>query len=288
MKVVVNGQWVSGADAVVSVFDRGFLYGDGLFETLRVYRGRPFRWASHLDRLRRGAELLGIPLPAEAALLRRWADQLVEAHNRPDAVLRITLSRGVGSRGYSPRGAGPPSLVLSLHALPPELDPGPPPARRLLVSSYRLPADSRLAALKGASRLLHVLALAEAEAQGADDALLLNADGEVAEAGSSNMFWVEGDVVCTPPLASGALDGVTRRLVLELSAACGLAARERPVTPDQLRPAQAIFLTQSVYEIVPVLSLDHRPVSQSPVVDVIRAAYRETVRRETAAELPPA
>jgi aminodeoxychorismate lyase len=280
MKVVLNGQLVPEKEAVVSAFDRGFLYGDGLFETLRLYRGRPFRWVQHLERLQRGASLLNLPLPFEPTALRRLVDDLVIENRMPNAVLRIAVSRGVGPRGYSPKGAGPPTLVMSLHPAP-ILDPANPPRWRLMRSSFSVPAGNQLAAAKHTSRLVHVLARAEAEAKGFDEALLLNSAGEVAEAASSNLFWIERGSLCTPPLSSGALDGVTRAVIFELSAAQGLPTQERPITPEELRAAEAVFLTQSVWEIVSVHSIDNHPVGQVAVVDQIRAAYRELVPRET-------
>jgi aminodeoxychorismate lyase len=282
MKVVLNGRLVPETEAVVSAFDRGFLYGDGLFETLRLYRGRPFRWAQHLDRLKHGATVLNLPLPFDPTALRRLIDDLVSENRMPDAVLRIAVSRGVGPCGYSPKGAGPPTLVMSLHPAP-VLNPANPPRWRLMRSSFSVPAGNQLAAAKHASRLVHVLARAEAEAKGFDEALLLNSAGEVAEAASSNLFWIERGIVCTPPLSSGALDGVTRAVICELSAAQGLPTQQRSITPEELRAAEAVFLTQSVWEIVSVHSIDNHPVGPVAVVDRIRAAYRELVRRETAA-----
>jgi branched-chain amino acid aminotransferase len=280
MKVAVNGQLVPENQAVVSVFDRGFLYGDGLFETLRLYGGKPFRWARHMERFQRGAAVLGLPLPLGPEEMLCLAEDLVRENRMPDAVLRVSLSRGVGPRGYSPRGAGPPTLVLSLHPAPAG-DPAQPPRGRLGLSSFHLPAGDKFAAIKGSSKLLHVLARAEAEALGFDEALLLNTDGEVAEAASSNVFWIERDTICTPPLESGALDGVTRGVVLELCDACGLPTQERSITLEDLHPVEAIFLTQSVLEIVSVTRLNDRTVWQSALVEVIREAYRNAVRRET-------
>jgi aminodeoxychorismate lyase len=281
MKVVLNGNIVPEAEAVVSVFDRGFLYGDGLFETLRLYQGQPFRWAQHLDRLQQGAAVLSLPLPFDGATLRRFADDLLNENHMPDAILRIAVSRGLGPRGYSPKGAGPPTWAMSLHPAP-ILDPANPPCWRLMRSSYTVPAGERLASAKHASRLVHVLASAEATAKGFDDALLLNTAGVVVEATGSNVFWIERGAVRTPPLSSGALAGVTRGIVLELCATLAMPAQEEPASLEQLQQSDGLFLTQTAREIVSVRSLDDAPVKPSPVVEQIRAAYREEVRRETA------
>ena len=281
MMVILNGQLLPEREAVVSVFDRGFLYGDGLFETLRLYQGRPFRWAQHLERLQRGAAILNLSLPFDSARLRGFVDDLVSTNQMPEAVLRIAVSRGVGPRGYSPQDAGPPTWVMSLHPAP-VLDPANPPCWRLMRSSFAVPAGERLARAKHASRLVHVLARAEAEAKGFDDALLLTPVGEVVETTGANLFWIEHGTVCTPPLSSGALAGVTRGVVLELCATHGIRCAERSISVEALVRTDTVFLTQTVWETVSVQSIDGVRFSPSPTVDRIRAAYRELIRAETA------
>src|SRR5438034_4703745 len=133
MLVFLNGQFVPEEKAVVSVFDRSFLYGDGLFETLRVYGGKPFCWPQHLDRLQRGAEFLNLRLPLAPEALRGFAAQLIEENHLPESLLRITLSRGVGPRGYSPKGADQPVLIMSLHPAP-VVDMMNPPQWRLRIA----------------------------------------------------------------------------------------------------------------------------------------------------------
>ena len=181
MIVFLNGQFVPEEQAQVSVFDRGFLYGDGLFETLRVYAGRPFRWAQHLDRLKRGADFLNLRLPIPPEELKKAAGQLIQQNQMPECILRLTVSRGVGPRGYSPRGAEQPVVVMSVHPAP-VIDPQHPLAWHLATSSIRVPAGAALANFKTCDKLVSVLARAEAEAQHCEEALLLNTKGEVAEA----------------------------------------------------------------------------------------------------------
>jgi branched-chain amino acid aminotransferase len=272
MIVFLNGQFVPEDRAVVSVFDRGFLYGDGLFETLRVLNGQPFRWRQHLERLQRGAGFLGVLLPFSAAELRDFVQQLILRNQMPDALLRLTLSRGVGPRGYSPKGADRPSLVMSLHPAP-ALDPQNPPRWRLMTSAFRLPANEPLAQFKTCNKLPQVLARAEADAAGADEALLLNTDGLVAEASSSNLFWIERETVTTPPLASGILAGVTREVVFELCSTMGLAVRETSITPEALRQMGGIFLSLSSVGIAEVVTFDGQSVKPSAVTGRIREAY---------------
>ena len=152
MTVFLNGQFVAEEQAVVSVFDRSFLYGDGLFETLRVVRGLPLHWKEHLGRLRRGADFLRIRLPFAEQELRGFATELFRRHGLMDAVLRITVSRGVGLRGYSRKGADAPSVVMTLHP-PPFLDPANPPRWRLKTASLRVAPNDPLAQVKTANKL---------------------------------------------------------------------------------------------------------------------------------------
>jgi branched-chain amino acid aminotransferase len=276
MIVFLNGKFVSENEAVVSVFDRAFLYGDGLFETIRIHRGAPFRWGDHMRRLEQGAKLLNIRLPCAAPELRAQASELVRMNWMPEALLRITLSRGVGPRGYSPRGADSPTLVMSLHAAP-DANGEPIPEWRAITASFRLPANERLAQFKTCNKLTQIMARAEAEAAGADEALLLNTDGNVVEAASSNLFWVGDATVCTPPLASGILAGVTRIVVLEICERIGLPTREANITPRELTAIEGVFLSMSSWGIVEVVSLDGQPLRRSPLVGRLREAYAEAL-----------
>ena len=280
MLVFINGQFVPEEQAAVSVFDRGFLYGDGLFEGALVANGKPFRWAQHLERLQRGADFLNIKLPYSADVLERYVMELI-AHNQvSDAFLRLTLSRGVGPRGYSPKDATQPTIVVSLHP-PPASDPQSPPQWDLLTSSLRLPANEPLSQFKTCNKLPQILARAEADAVGAHEALLLSTEGVVVEASSGNLFWIDGKSVCTPPLISGILPGVTRAVVLEICQALRLDARERTVTAAKLKDMAGVFVSLSSWGVVAAQSLDGHVLPQSPVVEQIRQAYQALVLRET-------
>jgi aminodeoxychorismate lyase len=278
MHVFLNGKIVPEEQAVVSVFDRGFLYGDGLFETIRVRNGKPFRWERHLERMERGAAFLGIRIPADGHLLRE-ALALIRTNEMPDAILRIQVSRGVGVRGYSPRGAGQPTLVMTTHPLPAAS------ARlqrwRLSTASVRLSAKAPLAAFKTCNKLANILARAEAEAAGADEALLLNTAGELAEAASGNLFWIQGGAVFTPPLRTGILPGVTRELVIRLCNSQGIDVGEISEDARTLLRAEGVFLSMSGLGIVEIIALDGRPLASSGIVSRLFKAYHETLMRET-------
>ena len=285
MIVFLNGQFVSDADAVVSVFDRSFLYGDGLFETLRVSRGKPFRWAAHMERLAQGARFLGIKLPFAPAPLLAAAQELIARNAMPEALLRLTLSRGVGVRGYSPKGADQPTLVMSLHpfgAPASGSETGAPLRWRANTAVVRLPAGDALAQFKTCNKLAQVLARSEAEAASADEALLMNTDGHVVEAATGNLFWVQGETVFTPPLADGILRGITRGVVVELCGQLGLPFKEANVTPAQLKQADAAFLSLSSFGIIELSEIDGVQVGRCAIVTKLFEAYNKLLRIECA------
>ena len=279
MQVFLNGKFVPENEAVVPVNDRGLLLGDGLFETMRVAHGRPFRFAQHLERMTRGADYLRIKLPYTPKEIQKFAAQLIEMNGVQEAILRVTLTRGVGIRGYSPKSADKPTLIMALHVLQP-VDLNEPVQWSLITSSIRVPASDTLSSYKTISRIWNVAARAEAEAQGADEALLLNTNGEVAEAASGNLFWVYRDKICTVPTGRGVLPGITRAVVLEICQSLGLETNKRVIKPEHLRNGEGIFITQSAYGIVPVVAFDGEPVAPSPLVDQIGSAYEEMLMRE--------
>lgn len=273
MTVFLNGEFVPAERATVSVLDRGFLYGDGLFETMRVHRGQPFCWDAHLERFERGAAFLKIQLRYTREQLLAAALKLIETNQLQDAVLRLMLSRGPGARGYSPRGANTPTTVITLHPLP-----VPPVSVRLLTSTLRVAAGDPFAPYKIANRLAHIMARAEAEERGADEALLLNTNGHVAETASGNIFWIKRGVVCNPPDDAGALHGITRGVVRELCGELGLLLESREATVNQLWKAEGVFVTGSVSGIVPVASLDGALVPSSLLIEKLQSAYQARLK----------
>ena len=279
MVVFLNGQLVPEAQAVVPVRDRGFMYGDGLFEAMRVFNGRSFRMAQHLERMVRGANYLKIPLPFTPKQLQQFAEQLIEENKMTDAVLRVTLTRGPGKRGYSPKDAGPPNVVMTMHEIEP-LDPANPPRWSLVTSPFQIPASDPLASFKTCNKMLQIAARADAEARDADEALLINTNGEVAEAAGGNLFWVYHEKICTTPTGRGALPGITRAVILEICQVLGLPTNKRVIKREALKNAEAIFLSQSAYGLISVVNLDGEPVPDSPLVEKIYKAYCEMLAKE--------
>ena len=280
MTVFLNGEFVPEEKAMVSVFDRCFLLGDGLFETVRIHRGKPFRWPQHLKRLQAGADFLKVRMPFAPEAIEGFLFELIQRNQMSESVLRLTLSRGVGPRGYSSRNARQPVLVMSLHPAP-DFDWDNPRRWRLITSSFRVSAADPLANFKTCNKLAQVLARAEAEEAGADEALLLNTKGELAEAAAGNVFWIERRVVCTPPLACGALAGVTRELVMKLCLQLDLPILEAPAPRAALVHAEGVFLSLSTFGIVEADRLDQHDLNISPLVERLRRAYRTAVESES-------
>ena len=295
MLAFLNGHFLPEAQAVVPVNDRGFMYGDGLFETMRVCNGRPFRMAQHLERMTRGADFLKIKCPFTPKELQNFAGQLIGQNQMPEAVLRVTLTRGPGERGYTPQIDSQPTVVMTLHTAPgapasgtacsdPSLsqavpEAGAPIQWRLITSSYRIPAGDPLSSFKTANKLIHIMARMEAVEKGADEALLVNTNGEVAETASGNLFWVYQDSFCTVPTGRGVLPGITRSVVLEICQTLGLPTNKRVIKPKALRNSEGIFITQSALGIVPVTTLDGEPVAPSPLLDPVLCAYHEMLAK---------
>jgi len=217
--------------------------------------------------------------PFSSGALRRFAEELLAKNRMPESLLRLVISRGVGVRGYSPKGAGRPTLVMSLHPVPPS---GPPQEWRLVTAPFRLPANEPLSQFKTCNKLAQILARAHAELAGADEALLLNTEDHVVEASSSNLFWMAERAVCTPPLAAGVLPGVTRAVVFELCRTMGLAVRETSLLLPDLYGADGLFLSLSSIGLVEGASLDGKALKRSPVVTELSQAYWNLVREESA------
>jgi branched-chain amino acid aminotransferase len=234
----------------------------------------------HLDRLRRGAEFLRITIPFPIDSLLDSANELITRNKLPRALLRITLTRGIGPRGYSPANAQMPTLVMSLHAAP-ESSETQPAAWNVVISSIRLAPGDPLNAFKTCNKLPQILARMEADAAGADEAILLNTEGYAIEGASSNLFWVENETVCTSPIASGILPGVTRELILDLCRSLSIPQRETCILPAELHQTSGIFFTVSSLGVVEATSLNHRAVPKSAVARHLLQAFRTTLINDT-------
>jgi len=278
-----NGRLVPADEAMVSVFDAGFLYGDGIYETLRIYRGCPFGFDRHWRRLEHGARGVGLSLPARDDV-RRGLDELLRADDLPSAVARITITRGRLARRLDLSSAGRPSVLVTAEAIDPGADDARARGVRVVHSSYVRPSDHSLAGVKSTNYQVSLLARNEAREQGAAEVLVPNQHGHVVEAAAANVFVVEGGVLVTPPLRSGILGGITREVVLEVAGDAGLPLRQETLAPERVEAADEVFLTGTTIEVTPVVTIGDRPVAAGrpgPITLDLRRRYRERVDAET-------
>lgn len=278
----VNGVISPAQEARISVLDNGFTFGDGVYETLRTYGGRPFALDRHLGRLRRSAAGVGIGLPLGDDELAARLFALLERAGNEESYVRLMVTRGVGEVSYRfDRVQGPTVVMLAkpYEPLPPErYDNGVPLA---LVSVRRNSPQALDPAIKSCNLLNNILAMREAQSRGALEGLMLNERGDVAEGAGSNVFVVQAGQLLTPPLQAGILAGITREVVLELCAGLGQPVAERLLRVTDLLRAEEVFITSTLKEIVPVTSLDERLVGQGrpgPVTRRLLQAYREHAR----------
>lgn len=272
--VWLNGALLPEHEARISPFDRGFLLGDGVFETMRVYSGTPYRMDEHLARLKRSCDAARLPFPQAA---RDAVMATLRANGLVDAAVRVTVTRGPGGRGASPKGAGPATVLVT--ATPVEPRPEVWTRGLKLVTSRRPRPQGLDASVKTTNYLVNVLAKAEAEDAGADDALFVDAEGFVVEATQANLFAVLGDALVTPPLSSGCLPGVTRADLVALAPQAGLRPEERALAREELFEADEVLLSASVLEVAPVVALDGVRVgggAPGPRARALHALYRKS------------
>lgn len=278
----LDGRVVALADARIPVTDHGFLYGDGVFEGMRVTRRRIFRLDDHLRRFAASARAIGLALPGGLAAMQAILFETLRAAGRDDAYVRMIASRGDGALGVDPTSCPSPRLICivdQLRIYPPEkLESG----IDLITSSWRRPPPDVLdPRVKSLNYLNNVLAKLEARQRGADEALLLTQEGRVAEASVANVFALREGTLLTPPGIDGALEGITRRTVLELALSAGVPAREQSLGRLDFFAADEAFLTGSGAGIVPIRSLDGREIGSGrpgPLTQRLRAAYLDSAQ----------
>jgi branched-chain amino acid aminotransferase len=279
--VMIDGELRPPGAQLVSVFDRGFLYGDSVFETIRTYGGAPFELKEHLGRLARSARLVFIDLPVPLETLEAEVLAAIAAANNPECYVRLMVTRGQGTLGLDPSLAERPLRVLIVQPL--NL-----PARHhyeagIAAISYRtqrqVDATSAVGAKVG-NYLVSVLAMREAGRAGALEALIVDGHGCVLEGGSSNVFLVQGGVLVTPDVSAGILAGITRAHVLAVASELGIPVELRTPSLDEAHAADELFISSSIRELMPVVRLDDRPIGAGrpgPVFARVLAAFRRRV-----------
>ena len=275
----LNGRLVPREQAHIDIADRGLLLGDGLFETLRVYRGHVFKLEDHLGRLARGAAELSIPLPLDVPDIASAVHETLEAHHldAASAALRVTLTRGAGQRGLLPPEDPRPNLIISVSPYHPRL----PDDGFAVVTAERARRNegSLTARLKTLGYLDNIVAQTEAAAASVDEALLLNNKNAVACGARSNIFAVIKGTLLTPAIEEGALPGITRATVLHLARELSVQASETRISVGDLAKAEEAFLTNSLLEIVPIRRVDGWQVPTGTVTRRLSEAYRALTPR---------
>ena len=276
----LDGRIVDPEQARIDPRDRGFLLGDGLFETMRAERGRVSFLDRHLDRLEAGAATLGIPLPQPRPALAAACLEVLQANGLTNriAAVRLTLSRGPGPRGLAPPADPAPTLLIAVAAIA----EGPLAPARAVISSIRRNEHSPLSRIKSLNYLDAVLALREARERGPNEALLCNTAGRLACASAANVFLVRGGALLTPSLGEGVLPGITRGLILDLASELGSSAEETAIPPSALERAEEVFLTNSLIGIRPLVAVDGHPVGWGeigPLTKRLSERYRQSLLR---------
>jgi branched-chain amino acid aminotransferase len=279
MYVYLNNRLVQRAEAVVSVFDHGFLYGDGVYETMRAYDGVIFMLDEHLMRLHRSAALTGIAIPVDINQIKDSVYDTMGANSLKNAYVRLTVSRGYGPIGLDPDLCEAPTFVVIAE----EMKEYPKKYYELGISAIiprtrRNLKDAVDPQIKSLNFLNNILAKIEAKKAGSYEAIMVNAAGHLTEGTISNVFFCRGGVLCTPAIECGILDGITRNIVLDLAKREGLSVKEGEFTQDELYGAEEVFATNTTMEVMPVSQIDAVRYGAGKVARLLHTVYRGEVR----------
>ncbi len=284
VQVMIDGQLRAPGDAKVSVFDRGFLYGDSVFETIRTYHSLPFALSEHLARLEASASKVFIELPVPVSQLAEEVRQTLAAAANPESYIRVMITRGQGALGLDPALANVASRVIIVE----QLKALPPSAYRdgVATVTFKTLRPSDATAAEGAkigNYLVAVLAMREAKAEGAHEALILDAQGHVVEGATSNLFYVVAGRLLTPPVRAGILPGITRDRILKAAQRLGIETEFALPNVEQLQAADEVLISSSIRELVPVVRVDGVPVGDArpgPITTQLHAEFRRLVETE--------
>jgi branched-chain amino acid aminotransferase len=276
MKIYIDGKYLDEKNAKISVFDHGLLYGDGIFEGIRAYHGRVFKLKEHIDRLFYSAKAILLNIPLSHAEIMKAVVETCRRNKIRDGYIRLVVTRGVGGLGLNPNRCKSPSVIIiagKIQLYPPEyyekgLDLITVPTTRNLHSAVN-------PAIKSLNYLNNILAKIEANNGGCEEAIMLNAQGYVAECTGDNIFIIKGDELQTPPLSAGALYGITRNVVIDLARESGLKVSEPNLTRYDLFNAEECFLTGTGAELIPVVKIDGRVIGTGKPGPVTRGLVKD-------------
>lgn len=280
--IYLDGEYVPEERAVVSVFDHGLLYGDGVFEGIRAYNGRVFKLHDHLIRLYESARTIGLKISESFEEMQEIVLETLRRNNMSDAYIRLVVTRGVGDLGLDPVKCPRPTvfcITASIRLYPEELyEKG---LRTITVSTRRNIPDAVTPRVKSLNYLNNIYAKMEANLSGVSEAIMLNSDGYVAEATGDNIFIVKNNALYTPPAYLGLLEGVTRNTVMDLALQAGIPVAEKVFTLHDVYNADECFLTGTAAELIPTVEVDGRPVADGtpgPITRRLIAAFRELTK----------
>jgi branched-chain amino acid aminotransferase len=279
--VVIDGVLCSADAARVSVYDRGFLFGDAVFEVLRTYGGALFAWDEHFARLRQSAQRVLLQVPVDGPTLRAEVERGIAAAGSDDCNVRIVVTRGMGPVTLDPGTTGSPlRVVLVEPVIPPSREAYAAGIAAITVRTQRSVDGTAAAGAKVTNYLESVLAVREAKAQGAQEALIVDGRGEVMEGATSNVFVAKGGRLATPPEDAGILAGITRAYVLEAATRAGIAVDQLRLRPEALYDADEVFVTSSIREVLSVVRVDGRVIgtgAPGPLARTLHRAFRAAV-----------
>jgi branched-chain amino acid aminotransferase len=281
-KIYINGKLYDKPDAKISVYDHGLLYGDGVFEGIRVYEGKVFRLAEHVERLYDSARSIRLEIPMTREQMAQAVNDTVTANTKRNGYIRLLVTRGAGYLGLDPRKATNPQIIIIVDDItlyPPELYENG--MEIVTVSTIRNHPNALNPRIKSLNYLNNILAQIEAVQAGCFEALMLNHKGEVAECTGDNIFIVKHGVLKTPPPDAGILEGVTRGAVLELARAAKIPVQETALTRHDVYTADECFLTGTAAEVVPVVKCDGRAIGTGrpgPITRQLRERFNQLVR----------
>jgi branched-chain amino acid aminotransferase len=282
-KIYINGKFYDKADAKISVYDHGLLYGDGVFEGIRVYEGKVFRLREHINRLYDGAKSIRLEIPMNREQMMEAVKSTVSANEKRNGYIRLIVTRGAGYLGLDPRKASNPQLIIivdDISLYPPELyENGLEIAAVTTIRNHPNAVNPRI---KSLNYLNNILAQIEAVQAGCFEALMLNHRGEISECTGDNIFLVKNGILKTPPPDAGILEGITRGAVIELARAAGTTVLETALTRYDVYAADECFLTGTAAEVVPVVKCDGRPIGNGkpgPLTKKLREQFLQLVRQ---------
>jgi len=276
MFVYLNGKIVPAKEAVVSVFDHGFLYGDGVYETMKVYDGVVFMIDEHLQRLYRSASLIGLTIPSVSDGLKIAIYETLMANSLRNAYVRVTVSRGPGAIGLDPDFCPVPTVVIIMEDFKEYPAAYYKNGISLIIPETRRNLKEAInPQIKSLNFLNNILAKIEAKKKNAYEAVMLNADGNLTEGTISNIAFYKNNTLCTPSIACGILDGITRGIVLDLARREGLQVKEGTFTKEEIYGAQEVFITNTTMEVMPVSKIDDRTYPVGKIAGLLRTLYRQ-------------